>query len=107
MERPVDDRLEYTVRNAKTRVAAAKRNAPGNAGHAGPPDAGFGPGPRTHHSACHRARVGGCPADRTRFSLPRLASIGGSRLDCIVLGHVGKQPQSEVLPSDTRRAETV
>jgi hypothetical protein len=66
-------------------------------------------GPAHGHTIAHAIErgVGGCPADRTRLPLPRLASIGGSWVDRILLGHFGKQSQSEVLPSDTSRAETV
>jgi len=55
MKLPVDDRLEYAVPNAKTRVAAAKRNAPGNAGHAGPP---LVLGPAHGHTIAHAIERG-------------------------------------------------
>jgi hypothetical protein len=61
---------------------------------------------RSHHCARHRARVRSRAANRARVSLPGPSPAGGSRLDRVVLGHLGQQPQGEVLPVDPDRPQT-
>ena len=103
----IDYQVEAQSQSATTRIAASKRNDSRNSRHAHPANFDYGPRARSHDRARDRERVGGCSSDRARLSLSGSSSTGGPRLDRLVLGDVGKQPEGEVLPRDARWSETI
>src|ERR1051326_8135927 len=100
----VDHRQNNTY--AKTRITSQFRDGPGDSRHADITNAGDGTGPRTDHCPRDRARLGGCPPNRARFSVSSVAPAPESRLDCGVLGNIRKQPQGKILPADAPGPKT-
>src|SRR5580700_10159939 len=78
----------------------AERNVARNARYAGPANIDSRSGARTHHRACHRARIGECVASRARIVIPRAPPVGGPWLDRVLLGNVREQSQGALLPAD-------
>jgi hypothetical protein len=64
-------------------------------------------GPAHGHCPFDRAQLRGCPSDRAWFAVSGLAPARRSRVDRVLLGNVGKQPQSALLPPNTRRTQAV
>src|SRR5262249_5077544 len=92
---------------ASTRVAVTVRDGSGNAGHAHSTNFGPWAGTWTEHRPRDRTRFGGRSSSGTRVPLSGPPSTTESRLDRFFLGDFREQPQSEVLPADSRGAEAV
>src|SRR5271168_5071981 len=106
--RLVDHLLElpFSRRNNATPRSATpgRRSRAGYAGPADPADRCRRAGARPFHRAGDRAPLGCRAAGGARLAVPRAAPPGGSRLDFVLLGHIGEQPAGAFLPADGGRA---
>src|SRR5690349_1248604 len=94
-----------TRKHAETPITAAIRDGSGDPGHADTADACTWPRPWPDNRPCHRARIRGGAASRTRIALPGFAPSTESRLDRRVLGDVREQSKGKILPAHARGKE--
>src|SRR5580693_7683867 len=92
---------------AARKEASTNRYPARHAGHADTTDPGTRSRARTYHCLRDRAAFGRGSTGGTRVTLSRAAPPGRPRLDRLVLGHLGEQPQGALLPPYGRGAEAV
>src|SRR5205807_1346129 len=86
---------------------ARRGNVAGYAGPAYSANSGTRPGARTHDCPRHRAALRRRSAGGARIALSRAPPPGGPGLDRLVLGDLGEQSQSPLLPAYGDRAQAV
>src|SRR5690348_912562 len=95
-----------TERAGTKRTSPRRRNATGHAGPAHFANVDYGSSARPHNCPHHRAAFGRGPASRARLTLPGPAPARKSKMDCLVLGDLGEQSQSSILPLNCSGPQT-
>src|SRR5271165_4811633 len=107
---PVELLLEYTLLSPdgkKESRRRAHRDSARHSGYADPADTSCRSGPWAYHRPRHWVSFGRSSTGRTWVALSCLAPDRRPRLDCVILGNLGKQPQSALLPFDPGRPQPI